>query len=331
MSVKIIDKIQDIDQYNRLAPNPLQSWEWGQARVQMGIEVLRIGDYEKEKIQHVYQITFHKIPYSSFTIGYLPRSAAPSSQVLDMILEEGKKRRAIFVKIEPYERKKAKEKRNKEKEFFQIRRSSHPLFPSWTQIIDLTQSEDNLLKRMHQKTRYNIRLAQKKGVEIKEMTNDRGFEIFVKLYFETCRRQGYRGHTPVYHKIVFENLSKKIAHIFVAFYQNTPLSAFEIFTFNDVAYYPYGGSSTEFRNVMAANLLMWEAIRFAKSLGCKLFDMWGSLPPGYNINSAWGGFTRFKEGYGGEFVELVGSYDLIINPLLYRLYNVIYKLRKRVI
>ena len=78
---------------------------------------------------------------------------------------------------------------------------------------------------------------------------------------------------------------------------------------------------------MAANLLMWEAIKLGKKLGAKQFDMWGSLPPNYDQNHSWAGFTRFKEGYGTKFVEMIGSYDLVINPLLYWLYNFGYCLR----
>jgi peptidoglycan pentaglycine glycine transferase (the first glycine) len=77
---------------------------------------------------------------------------------------------------------------------------------------------------------------------------------------------------------------------------------------------------------MASNLLMWEAIRLGKKLGASKFDMWGSLGPNYN--DPWSGFTRFKEGYATKFTEFIGSYDLVINPLLYKIYNFIYSLRE---
>ncbi len=78
---------------------------------------------------------------------------------------------------------------------------------------------------------------------------------------------------------------------------------------------------------MAANLIMWESARLGKKLGAQSFEMWGSLPPNYDQNHPWAGFTRFKEGYGTEFVEMVGSFDLVANPLLYKIYNVSHKLR----
>jgi len=78
---------------------------------------------------------------------------------------------------------------------------------------------------------------------------------------------------------------------------------------------------------MASNLLMWETIKFGIKKGAKTFNMWGSLPPNYDKNNPWSGFTRFKEGYGGQFTEFIGSYDLIIHPKLYFMYNKIFKIR----
>jgi hypothetical protein len=213
----------------------------------------------------------------------------------------------------------------------ELHESPHPLFPQWSQILDLTKSEDELLNNMKSKTRYNIGLARKKGVVIKEETNQEGFEIFAKLYFETCKRQKYHGHNINYHRTIFETLKDRITHIFIAFFEGSPLAAYEIFTFNDVMYYPYGGSSLEHRNLMAPNLLMWEVIRYGKKIGCKTFDMWGSLPPGYPDSNPWSGFTRFKEGYGAEFVKFVGSFDLVINPTVYYLYNLAEKFRRKLL
>lgn len=319
MTIRALDTSFDKKRFNAAAIHPLQSWEWGEARKKMGIEVLRLGEFSKDQLENVYQLTFHVIPLpGSYKIGYLPRSRWPSKSALDFIAEYAKKNNVVFVKIEPYE--------------FGVKpkslpRSPHPLFPEWSQILNLNTFEGDLLKSMRPKTRYNIRLAQKKGVIVKEMSDEKGFEIFSRLYFDTCRRQKYFGHTPHYHKTVWEGLKKDIAHIFVASYKDTPLAAYELFRFHDVLYYPYGGTSPEYRNFMAANLLMWESIRFGKKLGAKYFDMWGSLPPQYNEKHPWSGFTRFKQGYGGKFVQFVGSYDLIINPFGYRMYNIIYNLR----
>lgn len=304
--------------YNKLALHPLQTWEWGEARRKTGVEVLRISDG-----RNVFQLTFHKIPNTDHKIGYLPRSVMPSKEVLNFLFDYCKKNKIIFVKIEPNV-----EKIKLQPTHYNLQPSSHPLFPSWTQVLDLNKSEDELLKSFHSKTRYNIRLAEKKGVVVKEMSDEEGFKIFSKLYFETCKRQKYFGHTPKYHKIIWDYLKKDVAHILIAFYNDIPLAAYELFYFKSVLYYPYGGTSLEFRNLMASNLLMWEAIKLGKKLGAEKFDMWGSLGPNYDTNDPWSGFTRFKEGYATKFVEFIGSYDLVINPTLYKIYNAVYSLRE---
>lgn len=296
--------------------HPLQSIEWEKARKEMGIETIRINNF---------LLTLHKIPYTKYKIGYLARSKMPDSNTLKKLYEFGKKNNLIFIKIEPYE--KISNIKYQISNIKNLIKSKHPLFPEWTQMLDLTKTEEELLKSFHSKTRYNIRLAQKKGVVVKEMSDDKGFEIFSKLYFETCRRQKYFGHNLKYHQIVWKNLKNKIAHILIAFYNNEPLTAYQIWIYKNTAYYVYGGSSLKYRNLMGANLLMWETIKFAKKNNAKTFDMWGSLDPNYKPNHPWAGFTRFKQGYGTKFVKMIGSYDLIINKSLYYIYSFLYLLR----
>ncbi|HLL60645.1 MAG TPA: peptidoglycan bridge formation glycyltransferase FemA/FemB family protein, partial [Candidatus Nitrosocosmicus sp.] len=316
-----IQKLGDdvtIDEYNKHALHPLQSLEWGEARKKLGVEVVRFGEYEGEELVNVYQMTLHNLPYLPYRIGYIPKSNIPSKEVLDYLYNIGKEEKLIFIKFEPNAILVEGENVNNRVpiEIANIVPSSNPLFPKWTLQLNLQKSEDELLANMKPKTRYNIRLAQKKGVVVKEMTNDEGFEIYAKLYFETCARQKYHGHNLQYHRTIFENLRGNIAHLLIAFYEKTPLAAYELFLFNDVLYYPYGGSSLEYRNLMGANLLMWETIKFGKQRGAVTFDMWGSAAPGYAETDPWAGFTRIKEGYGSEFVEFVGSYDLVINKSL---------------
>jgi lipid II:glycine glycyltransferase (peptidoglycan interpeptide bridge formation enzyme) len=250
----------------------------------------------------------------------------PSKKNLQKLYEFGKNHKVIFIKIEPYVEKVSNNEAMKQLNNLTI--SPHPLFPKWTQILDLTKSEDELLKSFHSKTRYNIRLAQKKGVTVREESNNNGFEEFSKLYFETTKRQKYFGHNYQYHKTVWNNLKNKISHILIAYYNNIPLAAYQLWYLDGVIYYVYGGTSELHRNLMASNLLMWEAIKLGKKLGATKFDMWGSLEPNYDPNDPWSGFTRFKEGYATKFTEFIGSYDLVINPLIYKIYNFIYSLRE---
>ncbi len=325
MKIQILPETFSQTDFNAVAINPVQSWEWGESKKQLGIEVIRVGKFVDDDLKHTYQVTFHKIPYTNFTVGYLPRSEFPSEEVLQFLQNYAKKRKTIFIKIEPYEKK--SEVKIDLSTVSHLKKSSHPLFPSWTQMLNILKSEDILFNNLKSKTRYNIRLAQKKGVVVKEESTDTGFEIFSKLYFDTTKRQNYHGHDKQYHKVVWDCMKKNIAHILIAYYENIPLAAYELFHFNDNFYYPYGGTSVLHRNLMASNLLMWEAILLGKKLGAKKFDMWGSLPPAYDEKSPWSGFTRFKEGYGTEFVKFIGSYDLIIDTTLYSLYTSLHKLR----
>ncbi len=320
--IKFINENFSIEKWEKVAKHPLQSWWWGEARKETSVKVVRLGEFEKEKLKNVFQFTVHKVPVFNFKIAYLPRSVMPSKSILDKLYEYAKKEGVAFVKIEPYEKKGKKVIKHTN-----LRKSPHPLFPKWTIMLDLDKSEEELLANMKRKTRYNIRLAQRKGVKVREMSNEKGFNIFLKLHFETCKRQKYRSHTPTYHKIIWKNLKEKIAHILIAFYKNTPLAAYEIFLYKNTLYYPYGGSAYKYRNLMASNILMWEAIKFGKRHGAKVFDMWGSLPPNYDKSHPWAGFTRFKEGYGGEFVEFIGSWDLVVDELKYKLFSISYKLR----
>lgn len=304
--------------------HPLQSEAWANARKQMGIETVSLEGF---------LFTLHKIPFTDFKIGYLPRSKMPNKKVLQKLYEFGKKNKVVFIKIEPYIIKNLESKvQNSELKIlnskFSILNSPHPLFPAWTQILDLNKTEEDLLKFFHSKTRYNIRLAEKKGVTVSEESNNDGFEKFAKLYFETTKRQKYFGHDYQYHKTVWDNLKNKISHILIAYYNDIPLAAYQLWYSDGVIYYVYGGTSELHRNLMASNLLMWEAIKLGKKLRATKFDMWGSLGPGYNPTDPWSGFTRFKEGYGTKFTEFIGSYDLVINPLLYKIYNAVYSLRE---
>ncbi|OGK15474.1 hypothetical protein A2690_03095 [Candidatus Roizmanbacteria bacterium RIFCSPHIGHO2_01_FULL_39_12b] len=331
MTIKLVYDVKLKNEWSRVAPHPLQSWQWGEARGVHGVDVVRIAVQENRKIKSVFQITFHKIPFTPYTIGYLPRSKIFNVQVLKFIQQLAVAKKAIFIKFEPYEEKNINNMKKIDEllETRTVRLSPHQLFPNWTQVINLNRTEEELFNECKPKTRYNIKLAKKKGVIVTEATNESGFNKFIKLYFETCKRQKYHGHTKTYHQILFNTFCNDIAHILVASYNNKPISAYELFLFNGILYYPYGGSSTQYRNLMASNLIMWESILFGIKNRANKFDLWGTLPPGnIQTNDTWAGFSRFKEGYGSKYVEFVGSYDIILDPGLYHLYNTAHIIRK---
>lgn len=341
MEVKPITQISQVE-FNKLVSHPLQSWEWGEFRKKSGVKVLRLGKFDGDKLTEVITLTFHPIPYTSWKIAYIPKSRWPSKDLLDSVYDEAKKRNCIFVKFEPNipvnhfaSNSAPKEKSNvspHEDSKYKILQSSHPLFTKFTQMIDLTKPENEILKNMHSKTRYNIRVAEKHGVTVREKTDEKSFNEYLNLMFETTKRQGFFAHTKEYHLKMWETLKGNIAHLFTAEYttdgHSHTLVTWILFLFNNVLYYPYGASSDKFRNVMASNLMMWEAIKFGKKHGTKQFDMWGSLGPDADPEDPWYGFHRFKQGYGATLVEFAGSYDLVIHSHLYRLYSLVFLLRK---
>ena len=118
---------------------------------------------------------------------------------------------------------------------------------------------------------------------------------------------------------MWKHLKEKIAHLLVAEYKNEIISAWVLFTHDGFLYYPYGASTDKHKEVMANNLMMWEAIKFGKKLGLSTFDLWG--------REVGKGFTKFKEGYNPKIVTFIGSWDLIINKQLYTLYTFLDKIR----
>ncbi|MGH7245419.1 MAG: lipid II:glycine glycyltransferase FemX [Candidatus Levyibacteriota bacterium] len=317
--------------FNELAPHPLQSFQWGEFREKTGVQVIRKGLFTNNKLTTSFQLTIHPIPHTPFTIGYLPKGTLPTKEITDELFRIGKQHKCIFIQIEPNVVA-SSDAKNKLRSLGFID-SAHPLFTKYTFQLDLTKSEEELLKNMHPKTRYNIRVAQKHGVIVKEESSEEAFTAYIKLTQETTNRQGFFAHTPSYHKMMWESLRKNKnkddlhAHLFVARYNNKPLTTWVVFVFHDTLYYPYGASSNENRETMSSNLMMWEVIKFGKKLGLKKFDMWGSLGEYPNAKDPWYGFHRFKQGYGPTLVEFVGSYDLVMNPFFYTLYKVTDKIR----
>lgn len=311
------------DLFNKVAVHPLQTWEWGEFREKHGNSVKRYGIFEGKKITESFQVIFSHIPKTPLTIGTVIRGPKPTKESLDFLKSEGKRHNAIFIKFEPF----ILHDEKTEKLLFKNGAVKGKTFFTPTSFwIDLTKSEDELLRSFHSKTRYNIRLAQKKGVPVAEDNSDKAFEQYIKLFFETTKRQGYYMHTKKYHRLMWKTLhtdmvkegKSPIARLLVSRYKKEPLTTWIVFVWNDFLYYPYGGSSDKYREVMSNNLMMWEAIRYGKKLGLKTFDLWG--------REEGKGFTKFKEGYNPKVVEFVGTWDLPTSPL-YKVYTVAEKVR----
>ena len=278
--------------------HPLQSPEWGEFRAKNGNLVSRINDF---------QIIWSRIPHTKYYFGYCGKCQVPSDKDIENIISESKNIGGIGIRFEPDAQEgKMPDGLVKGRRFFTPQ----------TYWLDLTKSEEELLKNMHPKGRYNIKVAQKHKVVIKE-SND--IEKFLVLNNLTQKRQGFYAHDEKYFRNMWTHLKDKIAHLFVAEYENEILTAWIIFKYEDKIYYPYGASSDKFRNVQAPSLMLWETALWGKRQGCKIYDLWG-VEEGK-------GFTRFKEQFGPKLVTFVGTYDLPINPLLYWLFRLIEKIR----
>jgi len=313
--------------FDKLAAHPLQSWAWGEFRKQTGVAVERLGFYENGQLTQGLQTTFHPIPLLGKTAGYVPKGFAPNEDQLAALKTLGEQHHALFIKLEPdvsapIETAKTQHQTLQKFLVDSGSRPGRPLFTPYTFKLDLTQSENQLFANLANKTRYNVRLAKKKGVEIFENTSPAGFDAYLKILRETTTRQGFYAHSPEYFQTMWQTLKDSgMMHIFNAVYQQMVLVSWIVFTFNGKLYYPYGASVREYREVMASNLMMWEVIRFGQKTGCTTFDMWGSLGPDPDQKNPWYGFHRFKEGYGGQLTEFVGTYDLVLQSGLYPLFR----------
>lgn len=309
--------------FNKLALHPLQSWEWGEFRRDTNVGVVRWGVYKKSKIVEGVQVTLHKIPGVSWTVGYLPKGRFPGIAQVRALRKIAKEYKCIFIKCEPMVELKGLGKNR----FDYLKRKGFvpgkPLFTRYNFELDLNFSEDELFANLKSKTRYNVRLAKKKGVKVSIDNRDEAFERYLELTKETTKRQGYYAHSQQYHRKMWDKLVKgKIARLIKAEYKGEVITAWILFKHAEVMYYPYGASSRKHQSVMANNLVMWEAIKLAKKEGCTTFDMWGALGPNPDKNDPWYGFHRFKEGYGGRHVEYMGTYDYVARPFLYKLFRI---------
>lgn len=300
--------------------HPLQTHAWGAFRRAMGIDVAHT--------RYGY-VTFHRIPQTPWTIGYFPKGTKPTETMIRELKKLGQQKNAVFIQLEPNVIKSSQFAVHSSQI---LKPSHHPLFTKYTFVLDLTKSEEELLKTMHTKTRYNLRVATKHGVVIREDNSPEALSVYLRLSEETTERQGFYAHNRLYHQTVWNIMHKAgIARLFTATYQGRTLAAWIIFALDKTIYYPYGASGREHREVMAPTLLLWEIARWGKANGFTSFDLWGALGPSPtgepDPENPWFGFHKFKQGFNPTLVEFVGSYDLVIRPTLYHIYKVADTLR----
>jgi lipid II:glycine glycyltransferase (peptidoglycan interpeptide bridge formation enzyme) len=301
----------------------LQSWQWGEIMRAGGEEVLRVGVRRTAGGKIWAAATLIKKPLAgSYFYWFAPRgpivdkggAGEAYNQTLDFLFSEVKRidRRALFMRIEPVRLPVGALS-------FRIKRSID-LEPRQTLILDLAKSEEELLAAMQPKTRYNLRLAEKKGVRIRA-GGPADFSEFWRLMNLTGARDGFRLHGARH----YQNLLRAGADfikLFLAEYQGQNIAAGLFSFWGDKAGYLHGASDHEFRNLMAPHLLQWTAIVAAKRAGFKYYDFHGL------DENKWPGVTRFKLGFGGRRVEYAGTWDVIFRPLAYQVYSFMRKIRR---
>ena len=325
--MKIVE-IKDRERYNNFVKTQkhsqfLQSWEWGEFQKSAGNKVLRFGIEDEDKLVFVISLIKKSLPLG-MNYFYAPRIGIKylSEDVLAFLFKEIKKEakneKAMFLRFEPLDNFKIQSRnymRDKIHKTIDIQ-------PSKTLILDIFKSEDELLKQMHQKTRYNIKLAARKNVEVRVIKDiDKYFDEFWQLMAQTENRDGFRLHDKNYYLKMLKFNSKFIKLIAV-FYQDKMLCANIVSFFGSLATYVHGASSSENRNLMAPYAMQWHTIKLAKEYGFKYYDFNGI------DEQKWPGVTRFKKGFGGEEINYQGTYDLVFDSCKYNLYKLLRKIKR---
>ena len=191
--------------------------------------------------------------------------------------------------------------------------------------VDLSPTEDEILASMKQKTRYNIRLASKKGVTVRQGSIE-DLPMLYHMYAETSIRDGFVIRDQEYYSTVWsEFMNTGLSDVspgavpLIAEFDGEPVAAVFVYNFSGCAYYIYGMSREVHREKMPNYLLQWEAMRYARSMGCRQYDLWGAPDSFTEQDSMWGVY-RFKEGLGGDVVRTLGAWDYAPHPFWYKLY-----------
>jgi len=302
----------------------LQQAEWGALKADFGWKPVYVAAGEAGA-----QILFRSLPMG-FSIAYIPKGPLGSDleplwPLIDAVCRE---KRAVFVKVEPdaWEDEFAGTDQLQQAGF---RPSPHALQPRRTIVLDLHGDEEEILSRMKQKTRYNIRLAARKEVAV-EASDD--LETFARLIEVTGERDAFGVHTPDYYRRAYELFHPSgTCQLFLASYQGQPLAGLMVFAVGDRAWYLYGASNNQQRNRMPTYLIQWEAIRWAKEKGCASYDLWGvpdypedGLEENFSNRSdgLWGVY-RFKRGFGGELLRACSAWDKVYHRAAYLGYQML--------
>jgi len=309
----------------------LQTGEWGELKSGFGWRPVRLVVGVSGA-----QILFRSLPLG-LTLGYIGKAAAQQIHPRDAesfwseVDALCRRRRAILCKIEPDLWADQGEGEQRQAALrpgpaSAVVGSAHSVQPRRTITVDIRPDEGTILAKMRQKCRYNIRLAEKKGIVVRPWGDVAAFH---EMLVNTGRRDGFAVHAISYYQRAYELFhSTGMCELLAAEFEGRPIAALMVFARGRRAWYVYGGSTDRERERMPNYLLQWEAIRWARGRGCEEYDMWGvpdedesSLEAGFETRreGLWGVY-RFKRGFGGTVRRAAQAVDRVYNPLLYRVY-----------
>lgn len=289
----------------------LQSWQWGEFQKQAGEKVDRQTWTHDKEIVGVAQWLERELPL------FGQYKFCPKGPISIKKIDVADEAKDLFLRIEP-----------SEKHLLTNAHKSIDLNPADTLITDLTKSEGELFAQMHSKTRYNIRLAKKHGVEV-SFSNIQIDDVW-QLFEQTASRGVFRLHPKTYYQKMVDTLSEEYCQAFFASasYQGEIVAANVMIDFGNTRTYLHGASSNTHRKVMAPYVLHWVLMQDAKEKGLTHYDWWGVAPVEAGKEHPWSGISRFKRGFGGEEVGSPGTYDVVLKPKMYWFYGIMRQVRR---
>jgi lipid II:glycine glycyltransferase (peptidoglycan interpeptide bridge formation enzyme) len=316
----------------------LQTGAWGALKAEFGWDVSRIISAGRADGRRVgAQVLFRRLPLG-LTVAYIPKGPVGAgsedgwagwSALWPEVDALCRRRKAVFLKVEPdlWGAAEADQGRHADISPRGFRRSAQSIQPMRTLVVNLVGDEDQILKRMKQKTRYNVRLALKRGVVVRSGSD---LDSFYSLMVVTGKRDEFGVHSLEYYRRAYELFHPRgECELLIAEYQGQPLAALMVFARGPRAWYFYGASSDDHRERMPTYLLQWEAMRWARAQGCTSYDLWGVPDVDQHALEAnflhrgdglWGVY-RFKRGFGGQLKRGSGPWDRIYRPFIYAFYR----------
>jgi lipid II:glycine glycyltransferase (peptidoglycan interpeptide bridge formation enzyme) len=308
-----------------------QSWSWGDFNQSMGDNVWRFGIFEDEKLIAIAQALKIKARRGSFL--FVPHGPlikkGDKKEIIKTTLEELKKiakeEKVTFIRFSPI----LEVVDNNIFKELGFRNAPIHMHPELTWELDISSSEEDILKGMRKTTRYLVRQAEKnEDVEIVKGIDDDALKNFQEVYLETAGRQSF---TP----FSFNYLKKEVEAfkgdnqimIFLGKYKGEVISSAIIVYHSGIGFYHQGATSLKYPKIPVSYLLQWEAIKEAKSRGCRLYNFWGVIPEGTK-NHPWAGLSLFKKGFGGKEKEYVKTQDYVLS-IKYWLTYIIEQIRRR--